>query len=91
MKNPKMLFKSPGPHNWEGMAHYWMVCEASDTAKYLADGWHNTIFDAVAAVKPAEKQVTRADMEIQAVYLGIKVDGRWSDKRLLDEIAKAGQ
>lgn len=93
MKNPKMLFKSPGPHNWEGIPHDWMVCESSDVDKYLADGWHSTIFDAVEAAKPAEQKVepTREEMEVQAAALGIKVDGRWSDNRLMEEIAKAGQ
>jgi hypothetical protein len=91
MKTPTMLFKSPGQHDWEGISHDWMICDVSDTAKYLADGWKNTIFDARDSVKASIAAPTREEMEVQAVALRIKVDGRWSDKRLLDEIAKAGQ
>ena len=32
---------------------------------------------------------TRAELEEQAAKLGIKVDGRWSDKRLTQAIADA--
>lgn len=42
-----------------------------------------------AAQAPADK--TRADLNAEAEKLGIKVDGRWSDERLTDEIAKAGK
>lgn len=90
MKNPKMLFKSPGQHDWEGISHDWMICEASDAAKHIEAGWYNTIFDARDAAKTPIAPA-RADMEAEAVKLGIKVDGRWSNARLLTEIAKAGQ
>jgi len=33
----------------------------------------------------------RADLNAEAEKLGIKVDGRWSDERLAEEIAKAGK
>lgn len=42
-----------------------------------------------AAQAPAAK--TREDLNAEAEKLGIKVDGRWSDERLADEIAKAGK
>ena len=90
MKNPKMLFKSPGQHDWEGISHDWMICEASDAAKHIAAGWYGTIFEARDSVKSAYTP-TRSDMETEAAKLGIKVDGRWSNARLLTEIAKAGQ
>ena len=42
-----------------------------------------------AAQAPAPK--TREDLNAEAEQLGIKVDGRWSDERLTEEIAKAGK
>lgn len=42
-----------------------------------------------AQAAPATK--TREDLNAEAEKLGIKVDGRWSDERLADEIAKAGK
>lgn len=42
-----------------------------------------------AAQAPAPR--TREDLNAEAEKLGIKVDGRWSDERLADEIAKAGK
>lgn len=32
---------------------------------------------------------TRAELEAHAADIGLKVDGRWSDKRLMTELAKA--
>lgn len=82
IKNPKMIFKAPGPHEWEGVAYDWMICEAEDAAAHIAQGWHNTFFEATAAT-PAESLADRA------AALGIKVDGRWSEERLKAEIEKA--
>ncbi len=44
---------------------------------------------ALAAAGPVAK--TRTDLNAEAEKLGIKVDGRWSDERLAEEIAKAGK
>lgn len=41
----------------------------------------------VALVAPAAK--TREELTAEAEKLGVKVDGRWSDERLTEEIAKA--
>lgn len=42
-----------------------------------------------ALAAPAAK--TREGLNAEAEKLGIKVDGRWSDERLTEEIAKAGK
>lgn len=42
-----------------------------------------------AQAGPATK--TREDLNAEAEKLGVKVDGRWSDERLAEEIAKAGK
>lgn len=59
----------------------------------LADGWVKTLAELSEPAKPdtVPETVTREEMEKQAEALGVKVDRRWSDKRLIEEIAKAGQ
>lgn len=46
---------------------------------------------ALVAAVAAPVAKTRADLSAEAEKLGIKVDGRWSDERLAEEIAKAGK
>ncbi len=51
----------------------------------------------VAAPEPAAEDVsaaddsapTREELEAHAADIGLRVDGRWSDKRLMAELAKA--
>jgi hypothetical protein len=45
----------------------------------------------IAAPEPAAEDVapTREELEAHAADIGLKVDGRWSDKRLMTELAKA--
>ena len=49
----------------------------------------------VAAPEPPSEDVTddvpptRAELEAKAAELGLKVDGRWSDRRLMAELTKA--
>ena len=47
--------------------------------------------DAALAAAAGQVAKTRADLNAEAEKLGIKVDGRWSEERLAEEIAKAGQ
>ena len=65
------------------------------------DGWHLSLVDAVAAhkgEKPAppkepdpapDARPSRAELEAEALKLGIRVDGRWSDARLAERILEA--
>lgn len=46
---------------------------------------------AAAAATRAPAVNTREALNAEAEKLGIKVDGRWSDERLTEEIAKAGK
>jgi len=48
---------------------------------------HQQLAAALAQAAPAPK--TREALNAEAEKLGIKVDGRWSDDRVADEIAKA--
>lgn len=102
---PTIVYRSPGPHAGEFGRTYASkgVADADALKAALADGWHKTLPDAcrppIAA--PAAPQAapvvipdddappTRAELEAQAEKLGLKVDGRWSDKRLAQAIADA--
>jgi hypothetical protein len=73
-------------------------------AAAINDGWHITTTDAVEADAHAKAAAdasvladisddnappTRAELQQQADKMGIKVDGRWSDRKLRDVIAAA--
>lgn len=68
------------------------------------DGWYASLeeaIDAAGRAKPAsapeppavdaldDTQPTRDELEKEAERLGIKVDKRWGDKRLMQEVVKA--
>lgn len=68
------------------------------------EGWYTSLeeaIDAAGRAKPApapepaavdaldDTQPTRDELEKEAERLGIKVDKRWGDKRLLQEVVKA--
>lgn len=81
---PQMLYKVGGPHDIHGGAFdTLLVGDAGALEAALADGWHETTTQAAA---PVEEPPTRAELEQKAEELGIKPDGRWSDKRLAAEI-----
>jgi hypothetical protein len=94
---PTILYRVPGAHfGPPGVTYDYLGAntkEALDAA--LADGWHETLVAAmappVAPPEPApvpadDAPVMREELEQKAEELGIKVDGRWSDKRLISEI-----
>lgn len=76
------------------------VADAADLEAALADGWHSTLLAAAEAalglraapVAPDEQEPaddappTRAEMIEQAERIGLKVDKRWSDETLLNNI-----
>lgn len=55
---------------------------------WIADGWHRTPAAAIEAHEAPEAPA-REQMEADALKLGVKLDKRWSDKRLSEEIAAA--
>jgi hypothetical protein len=70
----------------------------------INDGWSLTTGEAIAAqtkaktdaeaalaakIEDANAQPTRAELQQKADELGIKVDGRWSDRKLRDVISAA--
>ncbi len=66
-----------------------------DTELHLAldDGWFLTLAETLIenASNQEEPQATRDEMLQQAEKIGLKVDKRWSDARLLSEIEKASE
>ena len=94
---PKMLFKAGGSEELHGgNFHTFIAQDEQDEAAALADGWHLTTPEAVAAVsKSAAPEVddeappTRAELEAKATELGIKFDGRTTDAKLGEKIAAA--
>lgn len=100
---PTIVYRSPGFHVGEYGRTYESkgvnTQEALDEAH--AAGWSDSVAEACAraagiAKTPSVEPVpsddappTRAELEEQAAKLGLKVDGRWSDKRLTQAIADA--
>ena len=104
MEFPNLVYRCPGPHFGPSGTTYVaeQVLDESDLAAALSAGWFATLPEAVEAFlapPPSEPEAapvpdddappTRAELEAKAAELGLKVDGRWSDKRLLAEVTKA--
>src|SRR5580765_6614211 len=96
---PQALYRMPGQERHElGLVTTAVVHDADQLAAHLADGWHETAESAKAtfdAAQPAPAQAsdddtnppTRAELEAKAADLGLKFDGRTSDKKLGEAIA----
>lgn len=87
-----MLYQHPGPHLIHGGRFDYVVVPDEDVEAKLAEGWHLTTDAARAAAEaPQEDSAapTRAELEAKATELGIKFDGRTSDKTLGEKIAAA--
>lgn len=93
---PRLVFKCPGPLSRPGGTYaHQAVSNDAEKASALAAGWFETLPEAIVgrSNQPVqepddEKPPSRDELEQKAAELGIKVDGRWSDKRLSDEITK---
>ena len=87
-----MLYRCPGPHEIHGGKFDHITVDDSEIEATIADGWFLTTPEAKDAhaaslTEPANTPATRAELEQKAVALGIKFDGRTSDKKLGDLIA----
>jgi hypothetical protein len=94
---PTILYRIPGAHfGPPGFTYDYLGVDTEEALEAaLADGWHESLVSAMAppvatpeaAPLPADDApVMRDELEQKAEELGIKVDGRWSDKRLIAEI-----
>ena len=93
-----LVYKDKGPHQRAGGTYDHMLVEtAAAMDEALASGWFKTMPEAISAGLPApvpvvavqpisEMPPTRAELETKATELGLKFDGRTSDKKLADLI-----
>lgn len=99
MNYPRNVYKAPGSHDCQGGSFDLMsVNDEEEHEIAIIDGWHDSIPDALEGKKPASvaktdpvveddnAPPTRDEMITKAKELGINIDGRWSDKRLMQEI-----
>lgn len=100
MKNATMVYR-PGSELIHGFMVDYQVIDADEVNDALADGWYLTPTEAgeAAAAKEADKAeaakqkaedapATRDELEAKAKELGIKFDGRTTDKKLGEQIAE---
>lgn len=83
MNNPTMLYKHPGKHEIHGDKFDYIIVDEEDIESAIADGWFRTTDEA----KSFDSKLLRIDLERKAFELGIKFDGRTSDKKLENLIA----
>ena len=94
MEFPTLVYKDGGPHQRPGGTFdYKRIVNDDQLAAALADGWFLTLVEATqpAAVDPEvllddDAPPTREELEAKARELGIKFDGRTSDKALAAKI-----
>lgn len=98
MQFPTLVYRCPGAHQRTGGTYgYLPVQDEEERDKALSGGWFNSLPEAieahdkpkaepVAAVTDAEP--TRAELEQKARELGLKFDGRTTDKKLAALIAE---
>ena len=95
MEFPTLVYKDGGPHQRPGGTFdYKRIVNEGQLAAALADGWFLTLVEATqpAAVDPSEVSPdddappTREELETKARELGLKFDGRTSDKTLAAKI-----
>lgn len=66
MKNPNMLYRSPGPENFEGVSCETTIVEDTDVDAALADGWSLNWIEAGEAAKARDAEALKANEAEQA-------------------------
>ena len=90
MNFPTIVYKCPGDHQRTGGTYaYRGVNEQPQLDAALSEGWFLTLPEAIAG--KADEAVddsapTREELSIKAMELGIKFDGRTTDKALAEKI-----
>jgi hypothetical protein len=97
-----MMYRCPGELRHITRGFLYDQRQHADADKAKAEGWFDSLEEAAGLVPPAPESMalpfvpvdddappTRAEMIAQAEKLGIDVDKRWGDKRLMAEIDKA--
>tara|TARA_R110002124_G_scaffold82957_1_gene217474 strand:+ start:1761 stop:2054 length:294 start_codon:yes stop_codon:yes gene_type:complete len=92
---PTLVYKSPGDHfGPEGKTYsYVAVNTQEELDARLAEGWSETLIEAVSPKGPAipddNAPPMRVELEEKADQLGLKFDGRTSDNKLSQKIEDA--
>jgi hypothetical protein len=95
---PTILYRTPGPHKKPRGGTYKTIGAADQAAfdDLISKGWFPSYEAAVTGtIKAVEKPIdevsapTRSELESKASELGVSYDGRTSDKKLAERIAKA--
>lgn len=90
---PTIVYKTPGPHACTGSTYaYRGVADDAELDAALSGGWFKTLPEAIAGdhEEPVDNSaLTRAELEAKATDLGIKFDGRTTDKILSGKIESA--
>ena len=100
MEFPSMVYKVPGKHvRPYGTYDFAGVKNAEELQAKLKDGWFSSLSEAIEPkkVKPVSEAVkaddiappSRQELEEKATELGIKFDGRFSDKKIAQLIESA--
>lgn len=92
MNFPTLVYKTPGTHFASAGTYDYRGVETQDQLEAsIAEGWFLTLPEAIAG-KPNEVEQgdnaapTREELETKAAELGIKFDGRTTDKVLAEKI-----
>lgn len=92
MEFPTLVYKDGGPHQRPGGTYdYKRITNQTGLADALASGWAESLVEAMypAPATDDNESPTREELEAKATELGIKFDGRTSDKSLLAKIQSA--
>jgi hypothetical protein len=96
---PALVYKVPGKHvRPHGTYNFTGVNDAEELKDKLKEGWFSSLSE---AIESEDKEVveeeddntppTRQELEEKATELGIKFDGRFSDKKIAQLIEAALQ
>jgi hypothetical protein len=99
---PTIVYKCPGQHFGPSGTTYELIGVKDDAQlqSVLGDGWSKTLIEAaIRFIEPKEaigtsKEVsnsapTREEMIQQADKIGLKIDRRWNDAKLIEKINEA--
>ncbi len=88
---PRMIYRVGDQEEMHGGRYDYEIVHDQDALDaLLGDGWYMTTQEARKAHEaPEESKPSRADIEAEALSLGIQFDGRTSDARLMAKIDTA--
>ena len=78
-------------HYYKGMGQTLesIMAPEEDAEKLKLEGWRTEFRESVAVAHEPKTENQEVSLKATAELLGIKVDGRWSDKRIQEEIERA--